>query len=110
MKKTKNLIPAVDEIVIAVFKNDTGSLVSLDLMKIEDAKDYEDELISKYGYDNFEKNYISFAIDSDNLDLIMKAGMIPIMKIMAENAGYEESQEDKDNFEYYYGKSNKEIN
>ena len=109
--KIKNLIPSDDEITVVTFEKEFSKLTDLNIIKKSQSKQYEDNLIEKYGGDdNFKNKYISFGLESEDLDMIIKAGLIPFMKIMAEASGHEESAQDKANYEYYYGKTNTEIN
>jgi hypothetical protein len=109
--KIKNLIPGNDEVAVVIFQNETSRLIQFNIIKKSDSKQYEDSLIEKFGgEDEFKNNYTSFAMEQEEMDMIIKAGLIPFMKIMAEASGHEESAEDKANYEYYYGKTNTEIN
>lgn len=109
--KIKNLIPGDDEVAVVIFNNETSRLIEFNIIKKSDSKQYEDSLIEKFGgEDNFKNNYISFALEYEEMDMVIKSGLIPFMKIIAEELGHKESAEDKANFEYYYGKTNTEIN
>jgi len=112
MKKAKSLIPKKDELFIIIF--DTGKpindMIKFDVIKDKDVKQYEEELLKELGVEDLRSKYFPVVLDFEDFQHIIKAGLIPFMRLMAAEAGHVESEENKANFEYYYGKGNTEIN
>lgn len=112
MKKAKSLIPKEDEVFIIVFDTNESmnDIVKFDVIKRKDVKEYDEELLKEITQGNLQNNYFPVLLDFQDLQDVIKAGMIPYMRLMAAETGYVESDGDKANFEYYYGKGNTEIN
>lgn len=112
MKKAKSLIPKEDEVFIIVFDTNESmnDIVKFDVVKKKDVKEYDEELLKEITQGNLQNNYFPILLDFQDLQDVIKAGLIPYMRMMAAETGYVESEENKANFEYYYGKGNTEIN
>jgi hypothetical protein len=112
MKKAKSLIPKEDEVFIIVFdtSKSLNDMIKFDVVKSKDAKQYDEELLKELGVEDFSSKYFPVILDFEDFQHIIKAGLIPYMRLMAAESGYVESEENKANFEYYYGKGNTEIN
>ena len=112
MKKAKSLIPKEDEVFIIVFDTNSSmnDIVKFDVIKRKDTKEYDEELLKEITQGNLQNNYFPVLLDFQDLQDVIKAGLIPFMRMMAAEAGHVESEENKANFEYYYGKGNTEIN
>ena len=112
MKKAKSLIPKEDEVFIIVFDTNSSMnyIVKFDVVKKKDVKEYDEELLKEIKQENLQNNYFPVLLDFQDLQDVIKAGLIPYMRMMAAETGYVESEENKANFEYYYGKGNTEIN
>jgi hypothetical protein len=112
MKKAKSLIPKKDELFIIIFDTDKAlnDMIKFDVIKDKDVKQYEEELLKELGVEDLRSKYFPVVLDFEDFQHIIKAGLIPFMRLMAAKSGYVESEENKANFEYYYGKGNTEIN
>jgi hypothetical protein len=112
MKKAKSLIPKEDEVFIIVFdtSKSLNDMIKFDVVKSKDAKQYDEELLKELGKEDFSSKYFPVILDFEDFQHVIKAGLIPFMRLMAAEAGHVESEENKANFEYYYGKGNTEIN